>query len=113
MRISDWSSDVCSSDLKTQRLARLADAAAFKGRDACLGGGQGRTRVGDFRLGVGENTVAPRFRRLNFGPRGCDVALVPIKEDRKSVVEGKRVSVGVDLGGRRIIRKNKANINYI
>src|SRR3546814_13633535 len=27
--------------------------------------------------------------------------------DRKSVVEGKRVSVRVDLGGRRIINKNK------
>src|SRR3546814_12364330 len=60
-----------------------SDAAAFKGRDACLGGGQGRTRVGDFRLGVGENTVAPRFSRLNFGPRGCDVALVPIKDRQR------------------------------
>src|SRR3546814_12526661 len=29
--------------------------------------------------------------------------------DRKSVVEGKRVSVRVDLGGRRIIKKNRAN----
>src|SRR3546814_14500017 len=29
--------------------------------------------------------------------------------DRKSVVEGKSVSVSVDLGGRRIIKKNKKN----
>src|SRR3546814_6830514 len=93
MRISDWSSDVCSSDLKTQRLARLADAAAFKGRDACLGGGQGRTRVGDFRLGVGENTVAPRFSRLNFGPRGCDVALVPIKDRQRHRKAGNQCPV--------------------
>src|SRR3546814_14746408 len=28
-------------------------------------------------------------------------------QDRKSVVEGKRVSVGVDLGGRRIFKKKQ------
>src|SRR3546814_12937991 len=34
--------------------------------------------------------------------------------DRKSVVEGKSVSVSVDLGGRRIIKKNtKKNTQYI
>src|SRR3546814_20182555 len=32
-----------------------------------------------------------------------------IARDRKSVVEGKSVSVRVDLGGRRIITKNKKN----
>src|SRR3546814_20476354 len=31
--------------------------------------------------------------------------------DRKSVVSGKSVSVRVDLGGRRIIKKNKKNNN--
>src|SRR3546814_17649203 len=37
-------------------------------------------------------TVFQRFRRVQ-------------RRDRKSVVEGKRVSVGVDLGGGRIIKK--------
>src|SRR3546814_20216895 len=32
--------------------------------------------------------------------------------DRKSVVEGKSVSVRVDLGGRRMIKKKKAKHNY-
>src|SRR3546814_12031709 len=32
-------------------------------------------------------------------------------EDRKSVVSGKRVSVRVELGGRRIIKTNKQSIN--
>src|SRR3546814_15591041 len=32
--------------------------------------------------------------------------------DRKSVVEGKRGSVRVDLGGRRIIKKKKTNKNH-
>src|SRR3546814_19874959 len=35
---------------------------------------------------------------------------IATKADRKSVVEGKRVSVRVDLGGRRIIKKNKTKI---
>src|SRR3546814_18667511 len=34
-----------------------------------------------------------------------------IRVDRKSVVEGKRVSVRVDLGGRRIIKKKKNKQN--
>src|SRR3546814_14425843 len=37
------------------------------------------------------------------GRRGCR----PRRRDRKSVVSGKSVSVRVDLGGRRIIKKNK------
>src|SRR3546814_8629790 len=42
------------------------------------------------------------------GEKGEDVAVVRaerVAEDRKSVVMGKGVSVGVDLGGRRIIKK--------
>src|SRR3546814_20818799 len=34
-------------------------------------------------------------------------ALEPLRRDRKSVVSGKSVSVRVDLGGRRIIKKTK------
>src|SRR3546814_11684953 len=34
------------------------------------------------------------------------------QSDRKSVVEGKRVSVHVDTGGRRIIKKKKATQNF-
>src|SRR3546814_19145904 len=36
-----------------------------------------------------------------------DVEQLREKEDRKSVVEGKRVSVRVDIGGRRSIKKKK------
>src|SRR3546814_17595274 len=35
------------------------------------------------------------------------IFLVPLIADRKSVVEGKSVSVRVDLGGSRIIKKKK------
>src|SRR3546814_2993843 len=73
IRIIDWSSDVCSSDLAVQALAdRL----------------QMRLRVG---------------RHLQLAlVRDLDPAL-DRQEDRKSVVEGKSVSVRVDIGGRRII----------
>src|SRR3546814_6428336 len=40
MRISDWSSDVCSSDLKTARIARRIDAqrlAAYRDAERVLG----------------------------------------------------------------------------
>src|SRR3546814_20624127 len=39
------------------------------------------------------------------GARGM---MAPPRSDRKSVVEGKSVSVRVDLGGRRIINKKKS-----
>src|SRR3546814_11305361 len=38
---------------------------------------------------------------------GAAVADGVVQQDRKSVVEGKSVSVSVDLGGRRVIKKKK------
>src|SRR3546814_15778342 len=38
-------------------------------------------------------------------PIGRSVTLVMVRADRKSVVEGKGVAVGVDFGGRRIMKK--------
>src|SRR3546814_11784230 len=83
MRISDWSSDVCSSDLVAGRLnvSRQPVTHALAVLKA-----QGFLEASG-RQGL---TVAP-----------IDPALL----DRKSVVEGKSVSVRVDLGGRRIIKK--------
>src|SRR3546814_20542475 len=75
MRISDWSSDVCSSDL-IFCVALPLDRFAIGGVDA-----------------------------QKMGQLAVDG-----HEDRKSVVEGKSVSVRVDLGGSRIIKK-KQNIS--
>src|SRR3546814_21126910 len=77
MRISDWSSDVCSSDLPV-----------------CLRCALPRTRCATLLATPNGTAVA------NPGP---DIPSVP--RDRKSVVWGKSVSVRVDLGGRRIIKK--------
>src|SRR3546814_11691059 len=85
MRISDWSSDVCSSDLD-----RAADGAVrADGLDRL--DLAGRLRRG----GLGLTDHAARERG-----GGRDAARA-----RKSVVLGKSVSVGVDLGGRRIRKK--------
>src|SRR3546814_16114345 len=91
MRISDWSSDVCSSDLD-----RLDDARGFMAGDR----GEG-VRIG----AVDEMQI----RMAKPARDGADTHLVRV--DRKSVVQGKSVSVRVDLGGRRIIKKKKHIMN--
>src|SRR3546814_12377124 len=83
MRISDWSSDVCSSDL----LARVLQALLL-------------TCERSFSL-VNLALLVSQFLCLRtLFDLGGDA------RDRKSVVSGKRVSVRVDLGGRRILKKN-------
>src|SRR3546814_17307376 len=120
MRISDWSSDVCSSDLHRHREHDRQQAGGEVGggqieevevegehaeshgeqqpmgapgkaeRVACEQGPEEDHCSGD-REAVGDG----EFRRQQ-----PDL-------DRKSVVKGKSVSVRVDLGGSRIIKKNK------
>src|SRR3546814_11176370 len=83
MRISDWSSDVCSSDL---RLDPIFDALA-------PGPGEiPRTPHRD-----GRDMRAERGY-IHAGPSGAR------SEERRV---GKEVSVRVDLGGRRIIKKKR------
>src|SRR3546814_11038158 len=100
VRISDWSSDVCSSDL--EYIARNALHRHDKEVAGEELGGDSRESLGAGSLencrvtGVGGNVL------LEDGH--CSWVVV---EDRKGVVEGQSVSVRVDLGGRRIIQKNK------
>src|SRR3546814_19376849 len=98
MRISDWSSDVCSSDLGQPR--RLPCSIAGNRRDLSPINGPQFSRAGGNsgrrpRRGSGVN------RERNDG--GCSAP----GGDRKSVVEGKSVSVSVDSSGRRLINKKK------
>src|SRR3546814_16457637 len=102
MRISDWSSDVCSSDL---RHARDGDVRRDIRIDAaqCLVAHLPARLVQRRRQGVaGADEPA---RSLLAGPG--DAVLPPLPSDRKSAVEGRSVSVRVDLGGRSIIKKKK------
>src|SRR3546814_8248324 len=86
MRISDWSSDVCSSDLLLFT-AVGAPLLAFILNAALLG----RDLEAMVRARHPDRPPLGRGARWSLG-------------DRKSVVKGKRVSVRVDLGGRRSIK---------
>src|SRR3546814_11351901 len=103
MRISDWSSDVCSSDLlcldsPTKRQCVLPSHLTVAGQGAAEVWGQPRLHV----------RIA--FRLLNGRTITlclADAMTVGDAKDRKRVVSGKSVSGRVDLGGRRIIKKKK------
>src|SRR3546814_15319039 len=108
MRISDWSSDVCSSDLawfEEREAAKGALGAAFDTAvpavELAAAGLPVRTDIG--RLPIREWL---RFGGVDLGglSHWIDPALLPDRA-RKSVVHGKRVSVRVDLVGRRIHKK--------
>src|SRR3546814_11783193 len=93
MRISDWSSDVCSSDLSRRTSAGLE-------RKACsMTGPLNRARIGVVGAGRVGAVLASALRSV-----GHEIVAVA-GEDRKSVGAGKRVSVRVDPGGRRTIKK--------
>src|SRR3546814_15964786 len=112
MRISDWSSDVCSSDLGATLLAvdqgqvTLLDPAApvviRHGQQAQLQAGavQPLMPTGLDPWAWVDGVISANGTRL-----GDFLAEL----DRKSVVLGKSVSVRLDLGGRRIIKKKTNN----
>src|SRR3546814_6341165 len=91
MRISDWSSDVCSSDL-----AAAVEVAAVEviegGRALALHGGGSSLRF--HAIWLRDNALDAATRSPENGQR--------LLTDRKSVVLGQSVYVRVDLGGRRI-----------
>src|SRR3546814_11328334 len=131
MRISDWNSDVCSSDLAT---TPLAVRSVRKTRDWCAWdalewlwtflSGTSTMRVSmlsmisfsgivEFIKGKsnGQAATPTRHWRATCGSAWRRAGA----GDRKSVAWGQSVSVRVDLGGRRIIKKkivnNKRNSN--
>src|SRR3546814_19694177 len=103
MRISDWSSDVCSSDLIGSARQHFREN---------LHSGERPHHKSSQRVDIGARDDIAGFGRL-----GCHLldSLDPIQvrlldgalKDRKSVGWGKSVSGRVDLGGRRNIKKKK------
>src|SRR3546814_12768378 len=98
LRISDWSSDVCSSDLFDigERVRRL------------LG-----THHADLRLRPREQEARVERTAAHAVIAGTVRAVTHDRElrhfaiaDRKSVEEGKSVSVRVDVGGCRMLKHN-------
>src|SRR3546814_11497200 len=98
MRISDWSSDVCSSDL--ERVGRVARCRLARQRHACGGADLGQVAGADDPGGLLRAIHCPVLTVGSEGTPG----------ERKSVVEGKSVSVRVDLDGRRIIKTKSQQI---
>src|SRR3546814_16824051 len=121
MRISDWSSDVCSSDLLVLAHQDLT-AGGVGGVDLAVGQddgvevsvaakGHGLPRPGGV---VGPHQPERRWRVLTeIGVPAGEEAVVPADDeahrvlDRKSVGSGKCVAVRVDFCGRRVIKKKK------
>src|SRR3546814_20841202 len=106
MRIRDWSSDVCSSDL-----AVLHDPATFSSADgmgALMSGRVGRLRI-DARGLFGLDMRELRVLIATAPPNHNRLRRLLSRADRTRVVWGKRGSVRVYLGGRRILLKNNTN----
>src|SRR3546814_12445430 len=104
MRISDLSSDVCSSDLGDRHA--LDHRMRVVAQDVAILGGPGLGLVGVAEDVLLHAAVLGHEAPLQAGREACAAAAA---QDRKSVVEGKSVSGRVELGGRRIIRKNNVN----
>src|SRR3546814_12625260 len=106
MRIIDWSSDVCSSDLPDIIAARWRAEAAAKRIDVAHAQFYPSVNLLGF---IGLDALGLR----NIANGGADTGSVgaalnlPIfaAGDRESLVEGTSASVRVDLGGPRIIKK--------
>src|SRR3546814_14990936 len=108
MRISDWSSDVCSSDLIGEDFSRLLfGVGAVLALTLLVLWRYGLARIGQRYLGdspFADLCIYDGVERSALsGAEAIDADAVGL--DRKSVAEGKRVSVRVDLGGRRFINK--------
>src|SRR3546814_11880150 len=114
MRISDWSSDVCSSDLMATTSLASTTACSAVARCRCRCSKRASTngsaredrhdrtaalhRIGGVRGGAPGHAAGLRDRERRGCPARCLL-------DRKSVVKGKSVSVGVDLGGCCLLKK--------
>src|SRR3546814_20543701 len=116
MRISDWSSDVCSSDLLVPLahwFRALNPAAATHGGILARCAATARALLAESReTGVLHGDIH-HANVLDFGPRGwlaidpkrlvgergSDFANLFPHPDRKNDVQGERVSDGVKLGG--------------
>src|SRR3546814_11865186 len=107
MRISDWSSDVCSSDLVMIRnlLYSASDRSMSRRGQAGFD-----TSPPDFggRLHYRRTHLA-EMEGLDHLGHDCLSLRFDESLDRQSVVWGKSVSVREDLGGGRIIKK-KSNV---
>src|SRR3546814_19714528 len=108
MRISDWSSDVCSSDLGLA--GRYAVALFDLARESNAINAVLKS-LGDLKAGLAESAdlhtlvTSPIVGRTDAANAiGAAAKAMNVDSDRKSGGEGKSVSGSVDSGGHRIIQ---------
>src|SRR3546814_15496910 len=123
MRISDWSSDVCSSDLVDAELRAAAaphpDAAAVPAPVLALHAARLRQlpdavdpapdRDVAAALAAVVRLAAPRLPVVLVAGTVAAAGTIVATAARKSVASGKGVHVRVEHGGRRIIQKKMRN----
>src|SRR3546814_12638832 len=114
LRISDWSSDVCSSEL-IRRSQLLSKTATGEGRttDGWIDGEEERVRA----LGVFESSSGSCLSVAAISAPTCVAVRAPasglrdrascFQRTRTGVRVGKSVYVHLGLGGRRLVKKKK------
>src|SRR3546814_20927745 len=105
MRISDWSSDVCSSDLRVHPTWHPLEAEQVLREERQVEADEEQPE-----LPLAEALVeqaAEHLRPPVEEPREDREHDAAEEEDRKSDGEGKSVSIRVEHGGRRNIKKQK------
>src|SRR3546814_15081873 len=105
MRISDWSSDVCSSDLQPPQAALLGVEPQQR---------RLRRLVGAMEVAGPAERAADVAQTLALRLQAAAVGATHRLDarDRTGVGQGKSVSVSVDLGGRRTIKKQNRDIHH-
>src|SRR3546814_16639534 len=129
MRISDWSSDVCSSDLNRGLRVSYPPRRTRESVGRCNRTFQRKKQINHCQLNHlayacganprGKGMIMSTINEVAKGgsegvPRAIQTVLDALDtlkfgaiQDRTSVVWGKCVSVRVDLGGSRLIKKKK------
>src|SRR3546814_16526875 len=92
MRISEWSSDVCSSDL------RSIDEPGFFGLNCCMM--RANSSLAARSLAISMKKFMPMAQKNDSRPANAKTSRPELK-DRKTDGEGKSRSVRVKQGGRR------------
>src|SRR3546814_11210488 len=105
MRISDWSSDVCSSDLRVPADGTVETGQADFDESMLTGESRPVLRTEGERVAAGPVALGSSVR-VRIDAVGDDTAL-----DRKSVVEGRSVSARGDSGGGRYIKQHKTQLD--
>src|SRR3546814_17872727 len=101
MRISDWSSALCSSDLARGLELDPENVAAAMARGLSVVQGDADTDLGYYQDDSFDYAILSQTLQTTKRP---DLVIGHLLRARTSVVRGMRGSVRVDIGGRRIIK---------